>query len=283
MFRKLFSYDMRAVMPIFKVQAFISLILTIPCALAQRRLNYGRMDDMYEGLLITFISLCFMWLFASYFVVQVNYFSYCKKNFYTDEGYLTFTLPVTRRQLLLSKTLGSVTLGALQMLLYLTIGSIMLLLAPVPDKGNILSFEGYRVLFRGLADWWGSAGAWVLVYILEIMLILICLQFLFCAIVFYCDTLGAARKKKTKGVTAVFIGISIYFVVNSFVGFSMFFYSNPVNLLMMLSGVFERLNVQTMNAGIALVLGAACTAAASFGWTLICLTLDRLERKLNLT
>ena len=287
MFRKLFSYDMRAVKPIFKLQALISLILSVFCGLAQRRLNYGRMDDTYQGLLITFVSLCFVWFFASYFIVQVNYFNYCKKNFYSDEGYLTFTLPVTRRQLLCSKTLGCVTLGAMQMLLYLTVGAIMLLLAPVPDKGSVLSLEGYRILFRGLADWWNSVGAWMLVYLLEIALLLGCLQLLFGAIVFYCEALAAARKKKTKGVTAVFIGILIYYVINSFLGLSIFSlslgYSNPLSLLTLLVGIFERLNAQAVNAGWALVLGAACTAAASFGWILVCLTLDRLERKLNLT
>ena len=68
MFRKLFSYDMRAVKPIFKLQALISLILSVFCGLAQRRLNYGRMDDTYQGLLITFVSLCFVWFFASYVI-----------------------------------------------------------------------------------------------------------------------------------------------------------------------------------------------------------------------
>lgn len=200
---------------------------------------------------------------------------------------MTFTLPVTRKELLLSKTAVSVVLGIMQILLYLTVGAVMLLVAPVPDKGSFLTLEGYRVLFRGIADWWQSVGAWMLLYLLEIVLFVVCLQLLLVEIVFYCETLSAARKKKTKGVTAVFIGILIYYVINSFLGLSIFSltlgYSNPVNFLTLLAGIFERTNAQTSNAVWALVSGAACTATASFGWALFCMTLDRLERKLNLT
>ncbi len=288
MFRKLLRYDLRAVMPTFKMQAFITLLLSVPFGLVWRTLDSGVLDnlDVYEGLAVTFMFLMFVWLFVSYFVVQISFFSYTKKNFFTDEGYLTFTLPVTRKDLLLSKTVSSLYLGVLQAFVYIATLAIVLLLAPVPEKG-IITLDGYRTLFRGIVDVWQSLGAWLFVYVLEIILLYICFQFLFTSIVLWCDTFAATYKKKVKGASAVFIGLLFYFVLNNFFGIAWISmaggYANPVNLLMLISEIAERLTGTIAHSGWALLLLIACIAQTCFGCTLFCSTLDRLERKLNLT
>ena len=145
MFRKLLRYDLKAVRGLWLGQAAIVLAMSIPAGLVMRFLNseYDSHSAVYEGLATFFVSVYVLWLVGSYVMVQYGIYHHFYKNFYTDEGYLTFTLPVSRKQLLLSKVANAIILSAAQVLLYLLAALIVMLLSAVPKDGAILSNSGH--------------------------------------------------------------------------------------------------------------------------------------------
>lgn len=112
MLRKLFYYDMKALSPILLITHgalfFMSLIYFFIHAVLPEDMRNNWFLALYSLLLIVFLScLC---VFTQIYP-GIRYY----KNIYSDEGYLTNTLPVTPRQLILSKLLAGVLWGILDL------------------------------------------------------------------------------------------------------------------------------------------------------------------------
>lgn len=111
MLRKLLKYDMRAIFRYWWIAAAVTVIMSIVGGFCGRYsyqwddlpLAVNMMLSLARGMAI-FCSAALLVL--TLVLIFVRFY----KNFFSDEGYLTFTLPVTRRQLLLSKVLSG-TLG----------------------------------------------------------------------------------------------------------------------------------------------------------------------------
>lgn len=105
MLGKLLKHEWKAV---WKVPVLLIAVLMITAVLAGLTFALPIWDSEWVGLPLSGVMLILMFYFAMIATVlgitiyfAVRYY----KNMFTDEGYLTHTLPVTARQLLLNKTI----------------------------------------------------------------------------------------------------------------------------------------------------------------------------------
>ena len=100
MLKKLLKYEWKAVSPMLGITHTVVFLLSITGFLIMTILQTKPMEGIFGGLYTTvfFLSIVCIYFFT-YIYLAIRYY----RNIYTDEGYLTNTLPVTSGQLLWSK------------------------------------------------------------------------------------------------------------------------------------------------------------------------------------
>lgn len=213
-------------------------------------------------------------------LVYVRYF----KNFFTDEGYLTFTLPVPRRTLYLSKVLNALIWMGASILVLLAVVAFGLLVVPVADLdifGMPLVDGGsaYRLLFEALTAIWEDVGAWMILYLFEGLLLLVTGMTFTVGLVNLCLTFGATIAKKHKLLAAIGVYYGVNMILSALGG--------VLEFLLMIGGaamaeVLHSISDVKIQGFIALLLLMAVAAVAVLALTVHYMTLGTLERKLNL-
>ena len=107
MLRKLLKYDLRPSMKSWIAMGILSAIIAAISGVFVNIIKQGWLVD--DTGLIVFIVFAFMALAIMVAVPYIISLYDFYRRLYTDEGYLTFTLPVTRHELLLSKLIYSMT------------------------------------------------------------------------------------------------------------------------------------------------------------------------------
>lgn len=284
MFRKLLKYDMKSVWKVWRIMAVILLGLSVVGSFVLRYIleNFDKM--LYSTPLSMMFSLfmltAFMSILAAYVITIVFVFLRFYKNFFTDEGYLTFTLPVTRGTLLRSKTVNAIIWMALLFVLYLVCAIPFAVISPPTDNGELFNpcvFEFIGEMFEGI---WESFGAWTVVYAVEAILFCVISVFYSIATFQLCITVGSILVKKAK----VLLGIGIYY------GFSMV--TSTVSMVLRivffltLSEGFSELLARATENEIAWVFAlgimVVCMAMVAFALIIHSVTRMCIERKLNL-
>ena len=122
---------------------------------------------------ILVVFACLVAIVLSFILTMVLIYVRFYKNLYTDEGYLTFTLPVSRKQILLSKTLNAFIWYILHGLL-VAVALFLFILFAIPPEGNALIntelFKGIGGLFSEL---WSICGAWLILIIVELVILML--------------------------------------------------------------------------------------------------------------
>lgn len=202
------------------------------------------------------------------------------KNFYTDEGYLTFTLPVSRKSLLFSKTLNTFIWETAHIILLIICALIYFIIVPPTTETAIINpvvFKGIGTILSGI---WSSVGAWLILYIFEFILVFICMSLLSIVLIELCITIGAVIAKKNKLLAA----IGIYYLVTGAISF--------ISQIIMTFGtsfaapglvyIFEEMSSTAIHAALAVLLLAVTAIISSIALILYFVMLDKIERKLNL-
>ena len=152
------------------------------------------------GLLIFFAAV-FMAI-AAISVIMILVFYRFYKNLYTDEGYLTFTLPVKRGDILLSKTLNAIIWIASSVATAIICFFIFALTAPFDgDAGTVITTTI-------LAD---LGGGMITAYISLALLLSIASIFFYVNLAHFCITLGSVVAKKHK----LLAGIGFYYLTST--------------------------------------------------------------------
>lgn len=280
MFGKLLKYDFKYVARIWWMLAVGVFGLTVAASLVFRaiflNINSNGFFAFLSFLGMFFLVVSFIGIFGSLVVTEVLVFVRFYKNFYTDEGYLTFTLPVKRSKLLLSKTLNSIIWFALHTALILVCVVIFLGLG----VGSSMGTPPLKTVGSSIGWLWDKVGFWLIVYAVEAILLFVVLSAFTTCLVQLCITIGAIVAKKQKVLAAV----GIYYLVNTVLSTV-----GSVFLVVFLTGLFEGfavliggLNAFAANAAIALVLLIAILASLLVVLIVYFMTLGRIERKLNL-
>ena len=162
MLKKCLKYDLRAVHRIWWILAVTMVAASAVVAICIRALaqNMWNMTEESSGLevLITLFGgagamLGFIAMVACLSVSVILVYWRTYTHFYTDEGYLTFTLPVKRSTLYLSKVITAAIVELSTGLLFVLGIALILLVAPPTEDGALLN----PIVYTGLADLLGCS------------------------------------------------------------------------------------------------------------------------------
>ena len=202
------------------------------------------------------------------------------RHLYTDIGYLAFTLPVSRKQILASKTLSAIFWTLIQ-LLVIGIGTAFILFcAPPAADGVYFNSIVYVKLAALVREVWNGIGAWTVVYAIEILAIMLLGIWITVGFAQMCITVGATVFKKRKLVASVVI----YMVASAFVVSVVDIFAS-VSTVLLADGFIDVLSVSNGTiqlVSFAIILLIACVILASVAVFMHLVTLDRIERKLSL-
>ena len=250
MLLKLLKYDMQSVSRIWWIMALSVLGMSVVGGVGLKIVTALIEADKFSFLVLMAMLLviaCVMAIVASAVVTELLVFVRFYKNFFTDEGYLTFTLPVSRKDLLLSKTVNALIWTVAQtVLMFVCIFLVVLIGIPTSVGGDF-----FWELIYTFSVVFAEAGLWSVVYVLEI-LVLILLSMLFSiSLIHFCITMGAMLAKKAKILAA----IGIYYAVNMIISFGMQIMT-LIFTLMMGAGLSELLDraAPMMRGGIVAVM-----------------------------
>ena len=274
MLKKLLKYDLKAVLKYWWIVALSSIVLS--CAGGWSISVFVNEKELPITLYIvaTIVAIIvILGISMFYFATAIFIYTRFYKNFFTDEGYLTFTLPVKRTQLLNSKLITSIIASSMTGFIVVIdfFIAIFIGISDLVDKNDLsIIWDEFSQISTGNM-------IYLVVFVIEILLLLVLCEILATLFVFCCITIASIIAKKAKIITA----IGIYYVANSISSsiLSIFWlfgassigiwmdaipvnYACPVFALLLLMGIF--------------FLGILCTAFYSLQYWM-------LDRKLNLS
>lgn len=286
MLRKLLKYDLAAVWKIWVPLAASTVGMSLVLALAVRALWDGGFTEngflgmaLYLTLFASIFGFLILWI-GLYIVTPLLCYIRYYKNFFSDQGYLTFTLPVKRRDLYLSKVLNTFIWSVANALVTLVVVVLLLLLIPPPESaGQVINPWFYRILGEALSALWTMTGGWSILYVLEVVLLLCVTSLCNIGLFHLCITIGSVVAQKHKVLTAVGIYMGVNFGF-SFLGqfFSLFFASPIMGLVSMI----EALKGTQLHLAVAVLFLLIFLIAATLAVVYHLVTLHLIERKLNL-
>lgn len=281
MLKKCLKYDLKSTLSIWWIGAVTLLVLSVPVGLCLRRFTLHVYDDSHIPVELLGVMLGYLALIAFGIVTTIIVYLRYYNNFFRDEGYLTFTLPVCRQTLFLSKVLSTMIIMAATGAVIMLCIVIVLSMAPNPDDQSIslmqtaLRFyaEPLEILFEG-------AGGWAVVYLTELAALTVAGILSSTLLVFLCITVGAVIARKHKLIAS--IGLLYGFEAVASVAIYVLMI---LMVLLIISALAAFPNIAIGNAPtvlIGLLLGLACVVTALVDTLLAFVTLGILERKLNL-
>lgn len=276
MLKKLLRYDFKAVFKYWWIVALSSVVLALAGGWSISIFGSEKDLPIILTVVATIVAIiAVMGAVAFSFITVIFVYTRFYKNFFTDEGYLTFTLPVKRGQLLNSKIITSVVASSLTG--FVIFFDILIALAVgIPDVifDEWLWYEFWNEFVLEVID---GVGFYFVIYIIEILLALLLLSIFTTLFVFCCITVGSIIAKKAKIITS----IGIYYAANSVFTFvvQMFGLFGIESLGVWLSRIdenhFAPVLALLLLCGI-LFIGVFCAVLYSLQYWL-------LDRKLNLS
>ena len=277
MLRKLLKYDIRAIFKYWWIIALtsvgISFVGGISLKIITNEINSTATSAWINILAFLGMFVCIIGL--SGFLIATEIFIYVRvyQNLFSDEGYLTFTLPVKRRDVLNSKLISGVLMNLVTLIL-LAFDILVVALIGVGGESVSLFFKSLWMFVSNTADLLRILS---LVYAIEIILLVLCAAVASFLITFICITIASVVAKKHK----IFAAIGFYYaagVVISFVSqFGMIFGS------VCLAGIFSAIPEKTVPAVLSLIILALVAFAGALTTALYSLEHYLLDKKLNLS
>lgn len=278
MLKKLLRYDLRSVFKYWWIAALSSLALSVMGGGCISVIASDKEPPAVLAVLIVF-ALIFMvfglvaFSILSCILVYVRFY----KNFFTDEGYLTFTLPVKRSQLLNSKLITSVaTMLCTGLVIFIDI-LVMIMIGAGEAFVDELLMPLSQELFAFLNGLSISDHVYMWLAIIMFAIIMILSSVFSTLFLFACITFASIITKKAKVITA----IGIYYVANGFIsGFLQIIYMFGI------SAIGEWLNAipqNSQNIVFTIMLFGVLVIVALMCLLLYTLEYFMLDRKLNLS
>ena len=276
MLKKCLKYDLKSIFRIWLLLAATILILS-PIAGLLLRSFLLRLDDMiFPWEIFLLMGGCFLlWAFAlvTMVLIYIRYYT----NFFKDEGYLTFTLPVSRSTLFLSKVLTATIYDAATVAVIFA--SVAVTLAIAPD----LSQEHFSLLGSFLSSIGVLLGEFSfgdLVILFEALLLLFLLSLTKTLFYYFAITLGTSISRKHP----IIMTIVLIYAANSILPTLAY-----ACLYLLMFGAIAASELYpaafaggSLTALAILMMLIGCIAVAIIDLLLWFASLGKLERKLNL-
>lgn len=287
MLKKCLKYDFEAVMRTWWIVAVSMMGAAVIAGLGFRFFSQCMVaDEVNEGLtvLAAFVAIgsyfCVMAMIIGMTVSFILIFWRMYTHFYTDQGYLTFTLPVKRSTLYLSKVIMATVLEAATVGI-LILGILFMVLVVPPTEGGefFISLDWLSAIgdfFQGLVD---VAGWWLILWIPAAIAILVLFALFQNGLIYFCITMGAVVAKRHKLIAA----IGIYYGVNLAVGLI-----GEIIFLFLTAGITTIIMAALASGGVIMgltitaILFIVALAMAVLSAILHFMTVNKLEQKLNL-
>ena len=274
MLKKLLKYDLKSSVKFFTIGsvilAFIMLICGFAISINDKLGNRaGELTAAESALsvlcgLVIFFSFAMLFVYSIMIVVLVVRRFYC--SFFTDEGYLTFTLPASTHSQLISKTL----FGTIYSFAGLVVQGISILICGITVyiSSDIFSYIDESIFYSVLTE----DVAQTVVTLSLGALFVVCSEIFSVVVLYLAFTVGSALTSKYKLIA----GIAVYFGINTVLQFVPF----PLTIIFaetmpeeMISSMFGVLSMM-------LILGIVISLITS----VICyfITHHLLKTKLNL-
>lgn len=232
------------------------------------------MAALYLIFIISLVAMGACFLFVA-ILIYVRYY----KHLFTDEGYLTFTLPVCRRQIFFSKLVNAgLWLLLSEAVLFICTLVMLVIILPTYGKG-IIAFDTLESILKSLLDDFQTRGLWIIVQGILCILSVVSSTMLSVGVVYFCITLGATVAKRAK----IVVGIGAYYIINmvsrilaTVLGIV------PMVWVIVALILFSETNLHLFNGAMTVMLLIFFAAVSLLAAFFHCLTLNILERKLNL-
>ena len=294
MLKKLFKYDVKAVGRFWWIAAvtMLALIVLSGVAMSSYIFNFITMASGVDFDIVNFLVImisyfamliCMIGVGACFIAVEILIFIRYFKHLFTDEGYLTFTLPVSRKDIFLSKVISGAFWNCMTFLVAAigyVIATAIVFVPYLADEGIRPYFiELVRVIVNGIEIpatqylWFALWGIIAVIGVIASAVMSVCMTY-------FCITFGATVAKKGKIAAA----IGIYYGMAS-IGAFVFETLISLGTVFMSAGAIEillRTSALDINVIITLVLvlvAAIISTLAAFFYSITC---NILERKLNL-
>lgn len=156
MIKKLFKYDMLRMKKVWRVFAILIPVIAVAVAFSFRFIDVGMFEDedlnaLIEGLCV--LTITFGIAAIIFFAVfnSINVAKCIGRDFFSDVGQLTFTLPVKRDDLFMAKFLNSLIWITVSNLSIIATVFLCILIAPKPETGIINTdvLDAILALFGG--------------------------------------------------------------------------------------------------------------------------------------
>ena len=279
MLKKLLKYDFKSVFKFWWIAAVFSVVLSVLGGVCISVIDSERelsviVDVSAIIVLITVIVGVVAFSLLSVILVCVRFY----KNLFTDEGYLTFTLPVKIRSILNSKII-SATLTVLVTYFVVAFDMFtMFLTAALAHPRILFNIDTIKYYMNFVLEVIKELGIYFPVYLVEILLLLVLYIAFSVMFIYACITFASLITKKARVITA----IGIYYGSNAIISFVL-----EMAIIFSLPTVIERLgeiaNENMFDFTFALIL--LCVIVFAFmGCALIyALQYFMLDKKLNLS
>lgn len=207
---------MRATLPLWLFLSAIALGASLIFGFSLREVIFAESEvGLVFGVLGIYLAIAVVSGYSIATVIFIGIRFY--RNFYTDEGYLTFTLPVKRSTLFFSKVLSGTIFLVSTSLVVITSFVLALLMVPssIEDSTPVL-FEVLRFLWSMIEGIFESASdtATMITMLILSLLILFCLMLFEILALYFCITVGSVITKKLKVLAA----IGCYYALNFAIG-----------------------------------------------------------------
>lgn len=219
MLKKLLKYDFNAIFKYWWIGALTTFVLAFVGAgcgsilESPKELPNSVTVFATIGMVLVVLSF-FAFLLMNFLLVYIRFY----KHLFSDEGYLTFTLPVKRSQLLTSKLISGSVATFLTTIVTAINASIIIL---ITFKKDIFVAGWFETLKKSISKLFETQGTFnVIMGWLEIAVIAVLLIILTTLFTYLCITIGAVISKKAKLASA----IAIYYVTSSVVTIFMYIF-----------------------------------------------------------
>ena len=218
MFRKVLKHDIKSILNFWLMMTSTVLALSVVGGLCFRGI------DLMSGnqKLLPFIPLLMLGVFVSIIamsvygvgtvvLLMVRFY----KNFFTDEGYLTFTLPVKRSTLFNSKLLTSFIYNTATAIVLVVSATVMMGIAPgIGDSATALGgvIESIKSTFEWIKPFMDKQVVlWVVLYSIAAILYVLVMFVHETLLIFCAVTFGSLIAKKHKIIASV----GVYYAVET--------------------------------------------------------------------
>lgn len=282
MLKKLLKYDLKFLFKYWWIGAVICLSLSIVSGFGIRLIesseNGRELPAVVTSSAGSIITISIISYIAISIICIILVFMRFYKNFFSDEGYLTFTLPVKSTDLINSKIISTILVQLATSLLICLGIAAMLIIGFWGDFWEVfLSEELWKTIGEFFKTIFGDNTFCRIIYVFEALLLSFLTTVFSNLFLFCCITFASIITQKARVITA----IGIYFGINCFASFAIQIF--VLFGISTLAEYFEKISTKALEPAICLAglvailfIGILCSVLYFWQYRMI-------DRKLNLT